>query len=234
VPCPVDNLLVDGTVILEAPGLGRAEVPGSRVPTGGIDDLAILAVGRANDLAIVSAGVDAARDLSDMGSRLDGEVGTIDIFPGMVLAEGLGKPPAAGTAGRASRLVWAVPSLPKVLGAVVTEGRVRPGRASVVPVVRLEVGGNDDLLGKGGGPIEVGRKLAGRAGGAMLPGVARDIGARVVGGKMEEAVRADPARGMAARDGGGIIDLADAAGASLEVGATVLEEISGRGFARPV
>jgi len=91
------------------------------------------------------------------------------------------------------------------------------------------VGGSVDLAGAGGGAIEVGLKLAGRAGGPRLPGAGRETGAaRVAEGTAEEVVLAGPGRGMAAREGGGIIDLAEdaAAGASLETGAAVLVAIS--------
>jgi len=230
-------LLVEGTGILEAPGRGSAEVPDTgRVVAGGIDDFE--AVGRIKDRATVSAGVEAARDLRVVVSRLEGEIGAMDIFPGTARAEGLGRPPTAEATGRASRLIWAA-SPPNVLGAVVdADGRVRPGRAvEVVAPTREEVGGSDDLVGTGGGAMEVGLKLAGRAGGAILPGAALEIGtARLAEGRAEGPVLADPARGMAARDGGGIIDLAEgtAAGAGLAAGTAVLEGASGRGLVKPV
>jgi hypothetical protein len=229
-------LLVEGTGILEAPGLGKAEVPGTgRVPVGGIDDFE--AVGRTKDLATVSAGVEAARDLRVVVSRLEGEVGAIDIFPGTARVDGLGRPPVAEGTGRTRRLVWAA-SPPKALGAVVdAEGRVRPGRAVEVAVAREEVGGSDDLVATGGGAMEVGLKLAGRAGGPILPGAGRERGtARPVGGRIEVPVLADPARGRAAREGGGIIDLAvvAAAGAGLEAGTAVLAAASGRGLVKPI
>jgi hypothetical protein len=94
-------LLVEGTGILEAPGLGKVEVPDAgRAPVGGIDDFE--AVGRTKDLATVSAGVEAARDLRVAVSRLEGEIGAMDIFPGIARAEGLGRPPVAEGTGRAS------------------------------------------------------------------------------------------------------------------------------------
>jgi len=220
-------LLVEGTGILEAPGRGSAEVPETgRVLIGGIDDFE--ATGRISDLATVSAGVEAARDLRDVVSRLEGEVGAMDIFPGTARAEGLGRPPIAEATGRTSRLVCAA-SPPKALGTVLdADGRVRPGRAVEVAAVREEVGGSVDLAGGGGGAIEVGLKLAGRAGGPRLPGAGRETdAARVAEGTAEEVVLAGPGCGMAAREGGGIIDLAEdaAAGASLERGAAVLEAI---------
>ena len=95
---------MEGTGILEAPGLGKAEVPDTgRAVVGGIDDSE--ALGRTKDLATVSAGVEAARDLRVVVSRLEGEGGAIDIFPGTARAEGLGRPPVAEGTGRASRLV---------------------------------------------------------------------------------------------------------------------------------
>lgn len=153
--------------IREAPGLGRAVVPATgRVVAGGIDDF--VAEGRTSDLATTSAGVEAARDLSAV-SRLEGEIGAIDIFPGIILEDGFVRPPAVEAAGRTTRLVWAVPSAPNVLAVEAgAEGRVRPGRASeVVATVRVEVGGNDDL--GAGGAIEVGLKPLGREGGPILP-----------------------------------------------------------------
>jgi hypothetical protein len=229
-------LLVEGTGILEAPGLGRAEVPDTgRVVGGGIDDFE--ATGRTKDLATVSAGVEAARDLRAVVSRLEGEVGAMDIFPGTALADGLCSPPAAEATGRASRLVWAA-SPPKALGAVVdADGRVRPGRAVEVATAREEEAGTDDLAGSGGGAMEVGLKLAGRTGGPILPNAGRETGtARVAEDRAEGTVLADPARGRAAREGGGIVDLAEAAaaGAGLEAGIAVLVTTSGRGLVKPV
>jgi hypothetical protein len=227
---PVDS-------ILEAPGLGKAEVPDAgRALVGGIDDFE--AVGRIKDRATVSAGVEAARDLRVVVSRLEGEIGAIDIFPGTARVDGLGSPPVAEAVGRTSRLVWAA-SPPKALVTVVdAEGRVRPGRAAEVAATPREaVGGSDDLLGTGGGAMEAGLKLAGRVGGAILPVAGRETGtARLVGGRTEEPVLVDPARGRAAREAGGIIDLAvvAAAGAGLEAGAAVLAAASGRGLAKPV
>ena len=226
----------DGTGILEAPGLGKAEVPDTgRVVMGGIDDFE--AVGRTKDLATVSAGVEAARDLRAVVSRLEGELGAIDILPGTARAEGLGRPPIAEATGRARRLVWAA-SPPKALGAVVdAKGRVRPGRAVEVAETREEAGGSDDFAGTGGGAIEVGLKLAGRAGGPIVPGAAREAGtARLAEGSAGGPVLADPARGRAVRGGGGIIDLADGApaGAGLEAGTAVLAAASGRGLVKTV
>lgn len=230
-------MLAEGTGILDAPGLGKAEAPGNRVPAGGMDDFE--AVGRTKDLATVSDGVEAARDLRVAVSRLEGEVGAIDIFPGTVLVVGLGRPPAG--AGRASRLIWTA-SPPNARDALVEpEGRVRPGRAIAVAAVRVEVGGKDDLVGGGGGAMEVGLKLAGRAGGPILPGMARETGApRAVVGIADVAVLADPDRGIAVLAGGGIIDLEGAggggiidlaedaaAGAGREVGSTVPEVTAG-------
>jgi len=101
---PVESLLVDGAGILDAPGLGKADVPATGcVPMGGMDDLAVL--GRINARVTVSAGVDAARDLSEVVSRLIGEVGAMDIFPSTALDEGLGRPAAMEAVGRASRFV---------------------------------------------------------------------------------------------------------------------------------
>lgn len=220
--------------ILEVPGLGRAEEPGSREPTGGMDDLT--APGRTRDLATVSAGVDAARDLRVAVSRFEGEVGAIDILPGTALAVGFGRPPTVEAIGRARRLVWAA-SPPNALDAVVgAEGRVSPGRASVVGTVRAEVGGNDDLIGGGGAAIEVGLKLAGRAGGPILPGIVREAGpARARAGTAGTAVLADPARGIGAREGGGIIDRAEVVVAvGLAAGSAVLDPASARGLVKPV
>jgi hypothetical protein len=233
---PVDNLLVEGTGILEAPGLGKAEVPETgRVVVGGIDDFE--AVGRIKDRPTVSAGVEAARDLRAVVSRLEGEMGAIDILPGTARVDGLGRPPVAEAVGRATRLVWAA-SPPKALGAVVdADGRVRPGRAVEVTAAREEVGGRDCLAGGGGGAMEVGLKLAGRAGGPIVPGAAREAGtARLAEGRADAPVLVDPGRGRAAREGGGIIDLAEdaAAGAGLEVGRAVLVATSGRGLVKPV
>ena len=230
-------MLVEGTGILEAAGLGKAEVPDTgRVVAGGIDDFQ--AVGRTKDRATVSAGVEAARDLREVVSRLEGEIGAMDIFPGTARAEGLGRPPTADATGRASRLVWAA-SPPNALGAVVdVDGRMRPGRVvEVVAPTREEVGGSDVLVGTGGGAMEVGLKLAGREGGAILPGAALDTGtARLAEGRAEGPVLADPARGMAARDGGGIIDRAEgaAAGAGLAAGTAGFEGTSVRGLVKPV
>jgi hypothetical protein len=230
-------LLVEGTGILEAPGLGKAlKAPDTgRVVIGGIDDFE--AVGRNQDRATVSAGVEAARDLRAVVSRLEGEMGAIDIFPGTARVDGLGSPPVAEGTGRASLLVWGA-SPPKALGAVVdAEGRVRPARAVEVAATREEVGASDDLVMAGGGAMEVGLKLAGRAGGSIVPGAAREAGtARLAEGRAEGPVLADPARGMAARDGGGIIDLAGGApaGTGLEAGTAVLAAASGRGLVKPV
>jgi hypothetical protein len=229
-------LLADGTGILEAPGLGKAEVPDTgRVPAGGIDDFE--AVGRIKDRATVSAGVEAARDLRAVVSRLEGEIGAMDIFPGTARVDGLGRPPVAEATGRMRRLVWAA-SPPKALGAVVNaDGRVRPGRAVEVTAAREKVGGSNDLVGTGGGAIEVVLKLAGRAGGPIVPGAAREAGtARPVGGRIEVPVLADPGRGRATREVGGIIVLAEdtTAGAGLEAGRAVRVTTSGRGLVKPV